>query len=393
MSDNLSRKRGGEALNGNPPEKIAAEVLNSSESVDYDVTIIVDGQRFNCSKEHLGQNSGISLAKQFEMAETYHSEKLMTQVLSCVEDANQLDEVVPKNLDSFCNTTKNIVLQRSFELLGIRKLSASPLPEKPDQVFEHMMNQIIDQVEIQHHHGEILENQSELLFLHSFVEEILSKMINSAVAETIRDNHHIKELADELRDAHEPQEINFIQAQILVLKCKDIYTAIKDIGERERDQDRESLDKLNNILLNFLVKPALLICKNKRSHRSFRVTLGDRDIDEIYRDITGRAVRESQKQHFREITGYPSWIEAMNLLNNVVSEMLNVGGRFRKPIPDGVRQVSNRADFWTIHEFMSKMRCYHYGTELPIQPEDDDNENEEGPDHDENDQHQEQDQD
>ncbi|EGT35122.1 hypothetical protein CAEBREN_05130 [Caenorhabditis brenneri] len=478
MSDSSSRKRGGEALIGNPPKKIAPGVLNSSESVDYDVTIIVDGERFYCLKkcsprslygscrelshhslyfqrmfysnfterdapeveledvvkseafdmflkmihgedivtdvtveklleladylesailetsciQHLGQNSRISLAKQFEMAETYHSEKLMTQVLSCVEDAYQLDEVVPRNLDSFCNTTKNIVLQRSFELLGIRKPSAPPLPEEPDQVFEHMMNQIIDQVEIQHHHGDILENQIELLFLHSFLEDLLPRLSDTAAAETIRDNHHIKALANELRDALEPEEINFIQAQMLALKCKDIYMAIKDLGDR-MNQGRESLEKLNNILLNFLIKPAFMISKNKRSHRSFRVTLGDRDIDEIYRDITGRAVRELQGQHIRDITGYPSWIEAINLLNNIVSEMLNVGGRFRKPIPDGVRQVSHRASFHALNETVRRVRCLHYSTERAVQPENEDNENEEGPDHDENDQHQEQDQD
>ncbi|CAL2052557.1 unnamed protein product [Caenorhabditis brenneri] len=459
MSDSSSRKRGGEALNGNPPEKIAPEVLNSSESVDYDVTIIVDGERFYCLKkelshhslyfqrmfysnfterdapeveleevvkseafdmflkmihgedivtdvtveklleladylesatletrcyQHLGRNSGIPLAKQFEMAETYHSEKLMTQVLSCVEDAYQLDEVVPRNLDSFCNTTKNIVLQRSFELLGIRKPSAPPLPEEPDQVFEHRMNQIIDQVEIQHHHGEILENQIELLCLHSFVEEILSKVINSAVAETIPDNHHIKELANELRDAHEPEEINFIQAQILVLKCKDMYTAVKDSGER---MSQDFIENITTHLLKLLTYPAVLISKNKRSHRSFRVTLGDRDIDEMYRDITERAVGESQRELIRDITVYPSWIEAINMLDEFITAMINARYWLRKPIPDGVRQVSNKANFRAINEIVSKARCYHYSfvtTEHAVQPENEDNENEGGPDGDVN---------
>ncbi|EGT35134.1 hypothetical protein CAEBREN_08667 [Caenorhabditis brenneri] len=468
MSDNSSRKRGGEALNGNPPEKILPKVLNSPESVKYDVTIIVDEQRFNCLKEelsqhsmyfqrmfnsnfterdapeveledvvkseafdmflkmihgedivtdvtvkklleladylesdtletcciqHLGQNSGIPLAKQFEMAETWHSEKLMTQVLSSVEDAYQLDEVVPRNLDSFCNTTKNIVLQKSFELLGIRKPSAPPLPEEPDQVFEHRMNQIIDQVEIQHHQGEILDDQIELLFLHSFVEEMLSKLINSAEAETIRDNHHIKELANELRDAHEPEEINFIQAQILVLKCKDMYTAVKDSEDR---MSQDSIEEVTTHLLKFLNSPALLISKNKRSHRSFRVTLGNREIDEMYRDITERAVRELQIQHIRDITDNPSWIEAMNKLDEFISEIINIRYWMRQPIPDGLRQVSNKANFRAINDIVSKARCYHYSfvtTERAVQPENEDNENEEGPDHEENDQHQEQDQD
>ncbi|CAL2052556.1 unnamed protein product [Caenorhabditis brenneri] len=458
MSDNSSRKRGGEALNGNPPEKIAPEVLNSSESVDYDVTVIVDGQRFNCLKEelshhsmyfqrmfnsnfterdapeveledvvkseafdmylkmihgenivtdvtvkklleladylesatletrciqHLGRNTEVSLAKQFEMAETYHSERLMTQVLSSVEDAYQLDEVVPRNLDSFCNTTKNIVLQRSFELLGIRKLSAPPLPEEQDQVFEHMMNQIIDQVEIQQHQGEILANQIQLLFLNTIIGEFLTRLSNlQLAAQTIRDNHYINELADELRDAHDHEEINFIQAQILVLKCKDVLTTVKDSGE----MNQASMETLNKILLNFLNDSAVMICKNKRSYRSFRVTLGNRDIDEMYRDITERAVRELQRQHIRNVTDYPPWIEKVNLLKDFVSEMVNVRFPIRPPIPDGVQQVSNKANFRALHEFMSKMRCYHYGTELPIQPEDDDNENGEGPDQNLNDQ-------
>ncbi|CAL2050982.1 unnamed protein product [Caenorhabditis brenneri] len=88
------------------------------------------------------------------MAEASHFEKLMFQFRASIKDAYELDEVVPKDLKSFCDTTKNLVMQRSFELFGIREPPSPSLLE--DQVFEHMVNQIIDQVEVQNHHGEVL---------------------------------------------------------------------------------------------------------------------------------------------------------------------------------------------------------------------------------------------
>ncbi|EGT49669.1 hypothetical protein CAEBREN_16568 [Caenorhabditis brenneri] len=144
----------------------------------------------NCI-HHLGQKTAFSLAHQFEMAETYHSNKLMIQVCASIKDAYELDEVIPKDLDSFCNTTKNIVMQRTFELLGIRKPRSAPLPELPDEVFELRMNQLIDQVEVQNHHGEVLADQAELLYNHMITDFHFSGRDNAA--ETIvRDDPLVK---------------------------------------------------------------------------------------------------------------------------------------------------------------------------------------------------------
>ncbi|EGT44410.1 hypothetical protein CAEBREN_15155 [Caenorhabditis brenneri] len=145
------------------------------------------------------------------MAETHHSEKLMIQVCSSIKDAHELDEVVPKDLDSFCNTTKNIVMQRSFELLGIRKPQSPPLPENPDRFFEHLLNQVIDQVEVQNHHGEVLKDQVHLLSEHVFIEKRFRE--KDGAAEVIfREDPLIKELLDQLKEAHEQGERNFIHA-------------------------------------------------------------------------------------------------------------------------------------------------------------------------------------
>ncbi|CAL2048120.1 unnamed protein product [Caenorhabditis brenneri] len=88
------------------------------------------------------------------------------------------------------------------------------------------MNQIIDQVEIQNHHGQISGDQIELLLKHVIFEEHMLGFSDVTV-QTVRDNPLIRELADELREAHGPEEMNFIRAQIMVLKCKDIYTAVQ----------------------------------------------------------------------------------------------------------------------------------------------------------------------
>ncbi|CAL2033896.1 unnamed protein product [Caenorhabditis brenneri] len=434
MNTKSSTKRGGDQSSEIPPKKMVSQVFEASSSANYDVTIIVDGQRFKCLKEelsqhsmyfrsmfnsnfeekdkkevelggmvepetfemflkvvhgeavvnddtvekmleladylesatleascmrHLRQKTSCSLEKQFQMAETYHSEKLMIQVCASCTDAYELDEVVPKDLDSICNTTKNIVLQRSFELLGIRKPPSPPLPEEPDQVFEHMMNQIIDQVEFQNHHGEVLQDQIELLLEHVLLEGHMPRF-GDAAAQTIRDNHFIKELTDELRKAHEPEEVNFIQAQIMVLKFKDIYTA----GEHPDNLMVPVPASVCARLRDF----AIIINKNKRSHRSYRVTLGDRKIDEAYRSITESVIRYCQNQHIRYVTEHAGWIKRINDLNDYLSDTINERERIQRPMPDDIRHVSNRASFRAINGIVSNMRSYQYSVPRLIQP-------------------------
>ncbi|EGT44322.1 hypothetical protein CAEBREN_14519 [Caenorhabditis brenneri] len=327
---------------------------------------------------HLGQQTFFSLKQQFQMAETYHSQQLMIQVCSSIKDAYELDETIPKELDSFCNTTKNIVLQRSFELLGIRKPPSPLLSGEPDQVFENRMNQIINQVEVQNHHGQILGDQIELLFEHLFLEENMPRF-GDAVAQALRDNPLIKELTNELREAHEPEEVNFIQAQIMVLKCKDIYAA----GQHPDDWMLPVPSSIRARLRDF----AIIINRNKRSHRSFRVTLGDRKIDEAYRSITESAVRYCQRQHIRDVTEHASWIEKINGVNGYLFETINQQDRVRRSLPDGIQHVSNRSNFRAISEFVSNVRSFHYSFLRVIQPENNEDGDEDGrPDQDVDDQ-------
>ncbi|CAL2033895.1 unnamed protein product [Caenorhabditis brenneri] len=457
MNTKSSKKRGGDQSNEIPPKKMVLNELEALGSANYDVIIIVDGQRFKCLKEelsqhsmyfqtmfnsnftekdkqdvelggivkpkwfymflkvvigeavvtddtvekmleladylesatleakcmlHLRQKTSYSLKQQFQMAETYHSEKLMIQVCSFIKDAYVLDEVIPKDLDSFCNTTKNIVLQRSFELLGIRKPPFPPLPEEPDEVFEHMMNQIIDQVEIQNHHGQILEDQIDLLLEHIFIEK-LPPRIHEVTDQVIGNNPLIKELTDELRDARDHEEINFIQAQILVLKQKDIYTTVWDL---EHEMDPAVRAKITAVFPDGLLALAVLINKNKRSHRSFRVTLGDKEIDRIYRDITEMAIGYCQRPHNPDVTEHAGWIKRINVLNDYLFEMNNERNRIRRPMPDIIRHVSNRASFQAINEFVNNVRCYHYSFLRANQPESDEDGDEDGADQDMDDQ-------
>ncbi|EGT44509.1 hypothetical protein CAEBREN_25756 [Caenorhabditis brenneri] len=77
-----------------------------------------------------------------------------------------------------------------------------------------MMNQIIDQVEVQNHHGQILVDQFELLLEHMCLEEHMLGLSDTA-AQTVRNNPLSKELADEMREVHDPEEVNLIQAQLM----------------------------------------------------------------------------------------------------------------------------------------------------------------------------------
>ncbi|CAL2033898.1 unnamed protein product [Caenorhabditis brenneri] len=313
--------------------------------------------------QHFAENSEISLKEQFNIAEDHESDKLMIQVCASIKDAYELDEVVPKDLDSFCNRTKNLVLQRSFELLGIRKPPSPPLPEEPDQLFEHMMNQIIDQVDIQNHHGEILLNQVRLVHEHLFFEK-LPPTLRRASAQIIRDNPLIKELIDELRKAHDHEEANFIQAQILVLKYKDMYTAAHD---PELIQPRIVHD-LRNIcdILHYL---KALIHRNKPSLSPFRTALGDREIDRMYRDMPNvldqdnsvfREFFQDEFELFQCVNNRARWIGKLcGETNNILHTIIGLQG-IPRPMPNGLRQVSDRATFLTINGVVMNLRNLHY---------------------------------
>ncbi|CAL2034584.1 unnamed protein product [Caenorhabditis brenneri] len=429
MSAKLSRKRTTDISDEILPKKMVPEVLAASDPINYDVTIIVDGHRFQCLKEelshhsmyfqrmfnlnfnekdkkevelggmvesetfdmflkvvlgegvvtdvtveklleladylesatleancmyHLGQKTGFSLANQFRMAETYHSNKLMIQVCASIKDAYELDEVIPKDLDSFCNTTKNIVMQRTFELLGIRKPAQPPLPDSPDEVFELRMNQLIDQAVVQNHHGEILEDQVQLLWIHLFTK--FHSCYKDETAKQIgRDDPLVKELLDQLRQAHEQGERNFIQAQIQVLELKHMYTRAKNEELVITPAHRAYLmHDIPNIRLRDL---SALLNRNERFRSRSQIDmLGNREIDEIYRRIT--AMEQNQaKNRPRNMQKNLKWLQEIDKKNSLLKMFLrNSRIRIQTPIPDGIRHVSNGASFQTINEFVNNIR-------------------------------------
>ncbi|CAL2034634.1 unnamed protein product [Caenorhabditis brenneri] len=425
MSTKLSRKRAVEMSDENLPKKMVTEVL---DSINYDVTIIVDGQRFHCLKEelshhsmyfqrmfnsnfnekdkkevelggmvksetfdmflkvvlgegvvtdvtveklleladylesatleakctyHLGQKTGFTLEHQFKMAETYHCNKLMIQVCASIKDAYELDEVIPKDLDSICNTTKNIVMQRTFELLGIRKPLSAPLPEQPDEVFELRMNQLIDQVEVQNHHGEILEDQVQLLWIHLFTK-FQSCYKNETTKQIGRDDPQVKELLDQLRQAHEQGERNFIQAQIQVMELKNIYTRVKNEEPVINPDIRTYLMEDIPIRLSHL--SALLNRNERYRSRSQIDMLGNREIDEIYRRITATEQNQAKKLP-RNMVENPTWLQNINRLNCILKVFIrNSRIRMRTPMPHGIRHVSNKASFRAINEIVFSTR-------------------------------------
>ncbi|CAL2033893.1 unnamed protein product [Caenorhabditis brenneri] len=442
MNTKWSKTRETDKTNEISPKKTASEGLESPSSVNYDVTIVIEGQRFHCLKEelsqhsmyfqrmfnsnfqeknknevelggivesavfdmflnvirgegvvtdvtvenlleladylesetleaiciqHLGQKTGFSLADQFEMAETYHSEKLMIQICASIKDAYELDEVVPKDLDSFCNNTKNLVLQRSFELLGIRRPPSPPLPEDPDQVFENRMNQIIDQVEIQNLRGEILKDQIELLVEDVLLKQYLS-LTDKDAGRMFRDDPLMKELTDQLRDVHEQSERNFIQAQIQVLKWKIIYARLQN---REFIMDENIGTRLSHAILGILTSLAPFLNRDKRSQsRSHKVTLGDREIDEIYRRITAEAIERSQPERPRNLEDNAVWLQKINFFNRKLERSSRHVHIFApRSRPDNLRVVSDQASFRLINELVSNARNVYYTTVRENQPE------------------------
>ncbi|EGT44447.1 hypothetical protein CAEBREN_02619 [Caenorhabditis brenneri] len=317
--------------------------------------------------QHLGQKSEFSLTDQFEMAETYHSEKLMIQICASIKDAYELDKVVPKELDSLCNTTKNLVMQRSFELLGIRRPPSPPLPEDPDQVFENRMNQIIDQVEIQNLRGEILKDQIELLVEDVLLKQYLS-LTDKDAGRMFRDDPLMNELTDQLRYVHEQSEKNFIQAQIQVLKWKIIYARLQN---REFIMDENIGTRLSHAILGILTSLAPFLNRDKRSQsRSHKVTLGDREIDEIYRRITAEAIERSQPERPRNLDDNAVWLQKINFFNSKLERSSRHVHIFApRSRPDNLRVVSDQASFRLINELVSNARNVYYTTVRENQPE------------------------
>ncbi|CAL2033888.1 unnamed protein product [Caenorhabditis brenneri] len=310
---------------------------------------------------HLAAETVFSLKQQFQMAETYHAKKLMIQVCSSIKDAYELDEVVPKDLDSFCNTTKNIVMQRSFELLGIRKPPSPPLSEDPDQVFEHMINQIVDQVEVQNHHGEVLKDQVYLLVEHVFMEMCICGPGETARG-VFRDDPLINELLEQLRDAHEQEEKNFIHAQIQVVKLKHFYTRFQNpefiVNASFRDMGVFEIP-------GKLAKLSAMLNRDERSQsRSQKLTLGSREIDEIYRAVTMEEIRNSQAEPPRNVDDNAVWIQDIDEMNDSLKLFLNATQHLIQQLrPINQREVSNRASFRIIDEIIHNARDFFYRSE------------------------------
>ncbi|EGT57765.1 hypothetical protein CAEBREN_24645 [Caenorhabditis brenneri] len=249
---------------------------------------------------HLARRSRIPLKEQFQLSEMHHSERLMIQVCSSIEDAYELDEVVPKNLDSFCNTTKNIVLQRSFELLGIRKPLLPPQSEEPSHVFEKMMNEFLDQADIQNHHGMILADQAALLENHILFEEYLDRVAPEAKI-LIQQDPRMHELMEQLQNTHSAAERNAVRAQILVVKLKNIYTkqCEKGVSQDRYNGTPDFLEKLYRIML-----------RNQRDHsKSVPSVRGEKLIDHIYRRIMETV---DAKSNYETVSLYdgtePTWV-------------------------------------------------------------------------------------
>ncbi|EGT57749.1 hypothetical protein CAEBREN_10773 [Caenorhabditis brenneri] len=303
---------------------------------------------------HLAQGSEIPLKEQFKLAEKYCSENLMIQVCSSIKDAYELDEVVPKDLDSFCNKTKNIVLQRSFELLGIRKPSLPPQPEESEIVFEGLMGELLDQADLQNHHGMILADQAALLSNSLIFEEVLDREVPQAKP-TILQDPRIHELMEELRDTHSPAERNAVRAQVLVVKYKNMYTTLIEMGAAPDHPLRESI-------MLMLDRLYIIIHRNQRKRFKPQPSVrGELLIDQIYRrtieTVEGRLANEAPQQN---IGFEPIWLATINRTGQSLPWRPEVTLNIRQGISNLFRKVSGEASFLGLNFFVQNAREWFY---------------------------------
>ncbi|EGT44463.1 hypothetical protein CAEBREN_14015 [Caenorhabditis brenneri] len=351
--------------------KLFLDFINGNDVInDSNVQVLLsisrqlksDKLREACEK-HFLNGSRIPLKTQLQLTEDYYLPDLMTHVrknIAAIKDVQELAEAVPKDLKHSSSDIKDLLLQKSLELLGIRKPPASPQVEdfepKPEHEFEGMMNEFLDQVEVQNQQGLILADQATLLHNQVMIEKCLFKELPSARV-MAQEDPRMKALGEELRSVNTPVERNAVRAQIQVIQLKNVYSSItENQGPEDLTDPRASIV---TAMLFFLVP----IIKQGRAKPS---TLGGKPIDEIYRKI----VAETREVPALQIIGnQPLWMEKLKTVHESCQNLLLVrealdGGQTENPgIPDGVRQVADGANFKTLNDFVQIAREAFYGKE------------------------------
>ncbi|CAL2052334.1 unnamed protein product [Caenorhabditis brenneri] len=295
--------------------------------------------------EHLSQRSEWTLKDQFTLAENFHSEKLVRQVMNSINDSFVLNEVVPSDLDSLSNNTKSIVLRKAFQLLGHRK--PSPPSIEHEETFEQRINEILDQVEIQNHEGQVLADQCKLLKTHLIVEEFLSLKPNGIRLDEVNNDAEMRELRNLRHLAHDALERNYFEAQIQVAKWKHLYTKIDDA-----DPEGIAFDK--EIVIDILLWFPPIINRNKRNNvGALELAVGNRPIDEIYRNGVARI---GNLQLVPNLMNASQWMRTIEITTPRVEnrQLENV------QIPDGIRQIPAEANFTILDNFIRNIRTKYY---------------------------------
>ncbi|CAL2052613.1 unnamed protein product [Caenorhabditis brenneri] len=323
-----------------------------------DITLVVDGQEFHCLKENLSRNSTYFESMFFSNFAEKDQEKVELkdiQVCSSIQDAYELDEVVPKDLDSFCNATKNIVLQRSFELLGVRKSPLPPQPEHPELVFGEMMNEFVDQAELQNHHGMILADQAALIKGHIAYEEYIDRTLPEAKP-MIQQDPRIHELMEDLRNTHDAAERNAVRAQILIVKLKNIYTTLSGMGAASEHPLSEG------ILFN-LESSYRIILRNQRNHfKSAPSVRGEKLIDQMYRRIMENVDDSLPTEAVPLNNGTkPIWVTKIREESDqLLPYRTGISKKDSARISEGRREVSKEASFPGLVRFVQMARESFY---------------------------------
>ncbi|EGT40009.1 hypothetical protein CAEBREN_09940 [Caenorhabditis brenneri] len=299
--------------------------------------------------EHLSQRSELTLNDQFTLAENSHSEKLVRQIMNSINDSFVFNEVVPADLDSLSNNAKSIVLQKAFELLGHRK--PSPPPMEHEETFEQRVNEILDQLEIQNHEGEVLADQCRLLRTHVTLEQFMSlKQLDRIGLGEINNDAEIRKLKDQ-RHSADALERNYFEAQIQVAKWKHLYTKIDNADLEANTFDKETALTLI-IKILFLLPP--IIDRSKRNNvGALELAVGNHPIDEIYRNDVARI---ENPQIVPNLENVPKWMKSIEYS----SPSIQIGQWENVRFPDGIRQVSADANFTILDNFIRDIRNMYY---------------------------------
>ncbi|CAL2033891.1 unnamed protein product [Caenorhabditis brenneri] len=203
--------------------------------------------------------------------------------------------------------------------------------------------------------------RSTLEFLRAFSAESSKKLFDKI--EKLE-----REVVQKLRDRN-AQKTPSTSATSTSSSSTDEVIQLDDSGDfPDQLQDPEfNIDEVLRPVSMFAIscrlgKLSAMLNRDEQSRsRSHKVTLGNREIDELYRRLTAEAVENNEAEPRQNVNDRAAWLQGINDVNDLLRGYVRFAQQdIERTRPDNQREVSNRASFRLIDEFVRNARNFYY---------------------------------